>query len=103
MKVFYSLDCCCRVVVLAIILPLKVTFITYGLRPSWLLERWSLVEKSGVTHEKMQGNSYEELECFLIDNFEFALNFGVVYFVFLEYSIRLYFLCNYFNCLVIIC
>ena len=88
MKVFYSLDCCCRVVVLAIILPLKVTFITFGLRPSWLLERWSLVEKKEVMHEKVLGNNYEEFECFLIDNFEFALNFGVVYFVFLEYSIR---------------
>ena len=88
MKIFYSLDCCCRVFVLAVILPLKLTFITYGLRPYWLLEFLGLIAKEEKLHEVTPSNNREEFACFLIDNIEFGLNTGVVFFVMLEYCIR---------------
>ena len=104
MKIFYILDCCCRVVVLAVILPLKLSFITFGLRPFWLLQSFGLIQQTGELNETTPGinrnewphwneetpgkNARKEWACFLIDNIEFGLNCGVVFFVLLEYSVR---------------
>ena len=88
MKIIYLLDCCCRVVVLAVILPLKLSVITFGLRPFWLLELWGLVEDGKKLQEPAVNRSREENSCFLVDNIEFGLNAGVVFFVMLEYALR---------------
>ena len=88
MKIFYLLDCCCRVVVLAVILPLKLSVITFGLRPFWLLELWGLVDDGEKIQEKTMNRRREEYSCFLVDNIEFGLNTGVVFFVMIEYALR---------------
>ena len=88
MKIIYLLDCCCRVAVLAVILPLKLSVITFGLRPFWLLELWGLVDDGEKIHEKTMSRSRDEYSCFLVDNIEFGLNTGVVFFVMLEYALR---------------
>ena len=88
MKIFYLLDCCCRVVVLAVILPLKLSVITFGLRPFWLLELWGLLEDGKKIQELPVNRSREEYSCFLVDNIEFGLYAGVVFFVMLEYALR---------------
>ena len=88
MKIFYTLDCCCRVAVLAVILPLKLSLITFGLRPLWLLRSLGLVQPAEVLLETTISINRLEFECFLVDNIEFGLNMGVVLFVLLEYGVR---------------
>ena len=88
MKIFYALDCCCRVLVLAVILPLKLSYITFGLKPYWLLEEWGLIDEEENVHEKTQNKSRREFSCFLVDNIEYGLNAGVVFYVFFEYWLR---------------
>ena len=100
MKIFYSLDCCCRVVVLVVILPLKLSWITFGLKPSWLLQSFGLIQPAALLSKKTTSIKRSEFDCFLVDNIEFGLNCGVVLFVMLEYWVR-YKLIYLFQCLII--
>ena len=44
--------------------------------------------KDEKLYKVTSSNNHEEFACFLIDNIEFGLNTGVVFFVMLEYCVR---------------
>ena len=88
MKIFYGLDCCCRVVVLAVIYPLKLSFLTFGLRPFWLLQLFGLIQPAKDLNGDTSSIRRNEYACFLVDAIEYCLNLGVVLYVLLEHCVR---------------
>ena len=95
MKLFYTMDGCCRVLVCGFMLPLKVLFLTYGWRPTWMMQCMIWVEDRMVDvglmeqaiHSELQGKK-DAIDCFIMDCIEYCLNNAVVVFVLFEYIVR---------------
>ena len=76
-------------------LPLKVLFLTYGWRPTWMMQCLIWVENRMVdiglmeqtAHNLLQGNN-DAIDCFIMDCIEYCLNNGVVVFVLAGYIVR---------------
>ena len=95
MKLFYTIDCCLRVLVCGFILPLKVVFLTFGWRPIWVRHCVIWIKRAMVAIGLANPIMDNELsktddghDCFIMDCIEYFLNNGVVVFVLLEYTVR---------------